>query len=566
MTELDDTFDREYPEVVATLQERIRHGVEQETRADFVVDPDRDSYELPREAHEVIDVSGRVAATPTQFEQGEHFRVAGNRITWRPDAERPDPGSLLRVTYTHRSPPAGLTDFSPGSVIGTIVSAVARELTVLHDEVEEAYRRAFIDHANGVALDNVVALLGVQRIQATRASGEVTFARRRAGEDAVEIPEQTRVADESGRLFATTEPGEIPAGQTEGDVPVEAVEPGPDGNVNAETVVVMPTPPPGVDRVSNSDPISGGHEPEPDEQLRERAKHALERAGNATLTAVRNAVLGVEGVQGATVIDHGIEDSVPLGEVRVRHAGGDPDAVRAVVERTRAAGVLAHVQEIVEILVAGTFVLVPERDVPSDAAATFIGAVRETMGAKEIGEPLSVRRLNALAFGVDGLADVAEAQLTYRRGPDGQESDLPDTFLPDSAEQVRLDGDPRAVLLRGLHVATAGPADDDGHRIDLQLVDEAGIAVAFRRLALEVRAVFTATLRSAPDERVRHRSDLEAVFEEADTVTLAITEVPGFDPDEHEPRVDVELSARAHPGLRSATTSLDRRARPDEPE
>ena len=80
-------------------------------------------------------------------------------------------------------------------------------------------------------------------------------------------------------------------------VAVEALAAGPEGNVNSGAVVIMPTPPSGVDEVVNETPIIGGQSPEGDEQLRDRAKHALERKGNATLNAIKFAVLDVDGVK-----------------------------------------------------------------------------------------------------------------------------------------------------------------------------------------------------------------------------------------------------------------------------
>jgi uncharacterized phage protein gp47/JayE len=567
MTDLGTPFRRDYAGVVAALQERIRRGVEQRGRIGFVVDPGVDSYELPRNAHEVLRVTGMVAAAFTMFERGEHYRVAGNHITWHADAQRPDEGTHLEVEYLYRSPPAGLSDFNPGSVVGTLAGAVARELTAIHNQIDEAYRRAFVDHASGAALDNVVALLGVERIPATRAGGTVTFARRRPGEGAVEITVGTRISGESGRLFATTEPGEIAEEEAETDVPVEAVEAGPDGNVNAGTLVVMPTPPPGVDSVVNPEPVTGGHDPEPDDQLRERAKHALERAGNATLNAIRNAVLGLPGVQGATVIDHSVDASLPLGEVRVRHAGGEPEEIRQTVERTRAAGVLAQIERVVEVWVSGRFVLIPDPDVPAGAAASFIAEVRVAIDDKAIGESLSVRHLEALAFGIDGLADVAEAQLAYRRDTDDEEAELPDPFPTGGGERVRVAEDAlEAVLVTGLAVTSAGPAGD-GHRLDLQLVDQAGQPVDFRHLTMRVDVAISGIPRSAPEQRDELGGfDRELVFDRAHTATIVTGEVPGFDPGRYEPQVELKVSTPVYPGLQPATTSLELGGQPDEPQ
>jgi uncharacterized phage protein gp47/JayE len=120
-------------------------------------------------------------------------------------------------------------------------------------------------------------------------------------------------------------------------VAIEAADAGPQGNVNAGTITIMPTPPPGVDGVTNENPTHDGQSAEDDDRLRDRARHALERAGNATLNAIRFAVLEVDGVEGVEVIDRSTDDSIPLGEVRVRYSGGRIEDVRRAVELSRAA-------------------------------------------------------------------------------------------------------------------------------------------------------------------------------------------------------------------------------------
>ena len=40
---------------------------------------------------------------------------------------------------------------------------MAREFKLIYEQMDQAYRRAFIDYAQGFALDNVVALLGISR-------------------------------------------------------------------------------------------------------------------------------------------------------------------------------------------------------------------------------------------------------------------------------------------------------------------------------------------------------------------------------------------------------------------
>src|SRR5215217_9082191 len=217
MIDLGKPFSEAYKDIIDALEDRVRNGVEQPDRVQFTYKGTVSSYELPRQAYAITRVTGVVGGPGGrgqffEFVPDRDFRFGNNRIIWREGegAEQPREGSRFEVEYTYRERPAGLTDFNPGSVVGTLVRTVARQMKLIYDQMDEAYRRAFIDEATGVALDNVVALLGVTRIPAQQAKGEVTFYRKRATNTPVGIARDTRVADESGRTFATQEYAEIP--------------------------------------------------------------------------------------------------------------------------------------------------------------------------------------------------------------------------------------------------------------------------------------------------------------------------------------------------------------------
>ncbi len=617
-------FSEAYKDIIDALEDRVRNGVEQPASQRFSYEGTRTTYELPETAYSVTLVTGLRDRQAYVFEPGEDYRFANSRLIWLDEGARPDQGSRFEVEYTYRERPAGLTDFNPGSVVGTLVRTVARQMKLIYDQMDEAYRRAFIDEATGVALDNVVALLGVTRIPAQQAEGEVTFYRRRATNAPVGIPRDTRVADESGRTFATQGYAEIPAqtdeyGKQSGgilrtanriaeligvwqrgedpetappldteDPPVSgedertvtlaedvrpegqlliryrpksvtaiiaALQPGPEGNVNAGTITIMPTPPSDVEGVVNEELITGGQLPEPDDRLRERAKHALERAGNATLNAIRFAVLEVDGVEGVEVVDHSVDDTVPLGEVRVRYSGGERAEVEGAVEGARAAGILARLDEIDRVLISGTFYLVPEPDASPAAAGPFLAAVAESISALTIGAPLSVRRLNALAYGVPGLADVAEAQLEHDRGGEAGQP-VADPLLIGPSELARPDEkNLEAVLVSAIEV----PETRDSE-LDVQLVDAAGNPIGWNSFSIDLAVTLRAYLENAPSQPPERIGSLTKTlaFEDASTATLEITaqDLEELDPGPTESHrrtgVEVELAAAVYPGITPA--------------
>ncbi|GAB3436827.1 baseplate J/gp47 family protein [Flindersiella endophytica] len=619
------------PELVTGLEDRIRDGVEQPASTRFLVSETTTSFELPSGTYAVTRVAGLSHAEYTVFAAGQHYEVRGNRLVWA-GTERPDSGSWLDVDYTYRDRPAGLTDFNAGSVVSTLLRAVAYEMKTLYAQMDEAYRRAFIDQATGVALDNVVALLGVPRKPAQAAKGTVTFFRKRATDLRIPIPPQTRVADRAGRVFVTSEAAGIEASLEEFrlpqagavtvtnwiaevvgvwprsadpdtepslentldtdprllhvdpsvtaelriryrprsvTVPIDAQAPGPDGNAAPDTIVVMPTPPTGIDGITNESALTGGEEAEPDDQLRERAKHALERAGNATLDAIRFALLGIEGVSGVTVTDHAADETIPLGEVWVRWAGDDDAAVSAqvdqVVNSTRAAGVVARIQRINEVRLSGTLYAIPEPGAQLTAAGVLLERVVATLNELPIAEPLSLRRLTALAYDVPGLAEVAESVLTYTKpvpaqDPPEETGPVTDPFIVGPTEVVRAaSGELAVVLLAGPSVSAADGGGDT-HTLTITLLDRTGQIAPLTTFALDLSVTVKARSKETPDRPAAPvgRTVKRATFggDHTATVGLSPADYPSYNSDEHLPDLTVVVSAAVYPGLTEAAVTI----------
>ncbi len=629
MIDLGHPFSRPYQELIDSLEASIRLGVEQPATDSFTFQGSITSYELRFQADSVTRVSGLLGGSVfTVFTPGVHYNFSNNRILWINTAEKPQDGGRLDVEYTYRERPSGLTDFNPGSVIGTLVRAVAREMKLIYEQMDQAYSRAFIDFASGVALDNVVALLGITRNPAVAAKGQVTFSRKKAADRPYPIPLGTRVSDESGRIFVTTlaglltnafteqlltpaglklttsnkiagvtgvwaaaaDPNTAPAlalaapadpknpfGAGENEIvlsaapppgelrvryiaktitlPVLASQPGPDGNVNAQTITLMPTPPTGIQGVVNDLPLTDGRPAESDEQLRERARFHLERLGNATLNALKFAVLDIDGVEGVQVTDHNQDVAIPLGEVHVSYSGGTLEQVQKVVEDTRAAGILAVLNAIANVNVSGTFFVLPDISVPVSAAANYKSAVVEAINALEIGKPLSIRKLTSLVFGISGLADVAEAQLSADGAPVNA-----DPFLVKRTELVRPDAaNLNVVLLSGLHIS-ANTHAAGSTTLELQVTSSAG-TVTFQNYTLNLTVAFRARLKTAPDAAPTFIGTLarSVTYTAGSSASFAVADadIPGYNPAEHDTHLDITITATAYPGLPGINAGID---------
>jgi uncharacterized phage protein gp47/JayE len=554
-------FVKQYKDLIVALEESIRNGVEQPDRFRETFKSSVTTYPLPRIAVDITQVSGTVNKAFTIFRKNVDYRLSNNRLIWLDPANptsHPDDGTKFDVEFTYRLRPAGLTDFNEGSVIGTLVRAVAREMTLIYDQMDEAYRRAFIDQATGIALDNVVALLGIERNPATKATGQITFSRKKPADKDILIKEGTRVADEGGKTFVTIEEATILVAESSVIVSIEAVEAGPSGNVNAETIAIMPTPPRGVDGVVNEQPTAGGEEAELDDQLRERAKHALETAGKATPNALKFALLDVNGVDGVQVVDHQQDSSIPLGQVKVLFSGLDTEEVRdnvqQAIERTRAAGVLVDAKMVTTVLISGKFYVIPAPMVPATALATFKSKVVDAISALTIGEALSVRRLNALVYEVNGLAEVAEAQLENPAG------EITDPYLVGRTELLRPDAAKLEVILLASLKATATDATAKGlpHDIDIQLTDTGSNAITFKSFSLDLNLTLKAKSVTAPDQPPERIGGVQRKIDFVNQSTFRMTIVKDYITipdallaDFDLSQVNVLISAAAFPGLKA---------------
>lgn len=641
MIDVGHPFSRPFRELIESLEESVREGVEQPALVEILFRRDTDAYEIRGPVHDISRVTGLRRREGTVFERNVHYRYAAGRLVWMPPpvpgdpAWYPDDNSRLTVEYTYRDLPSGITDFNAGSVAGTLIRAVAREMKFLYEQMDQAYRRAFIDIAQGEALDNVVALLGMARNQALPARGFVTFFLRKPPRADVAIPPRTRVADAKGLLFTVAEGGLVEAvreeparaaagvvrtvnrigtlvhvrvrgsttdlpvrdtapGKRWGDdgrtitldgvspadelivrynpvsvtLPVVAMEAGRAGNLGSGSLTVMPTPPRGVDGgVTNEQPTAGGEEAESDEQLRERAKHELERAGKATLNALRYSILEVDGVEGVEVRDHGTDESIPLGEVRVRYSGGNEAAILAAIEENRAAGVVVRAEAITTVYIRGTLYVIPDAGFTAASTAQLEGMVVDALGGLAIGEAAYVRRFAAMAYQVPGLADVAEAKLDFARQPPGapvptETGAVTDPFVARPSELIRADETQlEVVALQGLQVTAAYVGAGNRTDLTVRVLRADGLPAAFRSFRLNVTVTLRARLKTEPDQPRGRVAQVERQlqFTNGDTAVLQVPNAdildqpgrPGYrtGPEGHLPAVEFQVAASAYPAL-----------------
>ena len=242
---------------------------------------------------------------------------------------------------------------------------------------------------------------------------------------------------EDTRLFTTLEDKnlvQISEGKWEADVPVIASVPGRAGNVLAGTVVVMPQPILGVEYVVNRGDITNGVEAEQDNELRERAKHALEFAGKATYGSLDSAIRSIDGVRSLLIED--MPDDV-VGVVKVIVDGGNIEQINRIIDDTRAAGIRVEVfrPDIVYVNVVLNLM------VKKTANKVLIGEeaekrIRSYVSALGIGDDVLFSRLIETVVSIEGVWDVTDMVMSAYR-TDG-------TVTESLAESVEISNEERA--------------------------------------------------------------------------------------------------------------------------
>jgi len=230
-------------------------------------------------------------------------------------------------------PDIDLTDTSP---LQQFLQDVAAEMATLWETTEASYYAGYIQYATGASLDETVRLVGIVRTPATRATGTVTLARSLPAAQDYPIPAGTRLLTQDGMVaFETTEVRILKRGETQVDVPIRAVAPGPEGNVSAGTITSLAGTVPGIETATNADPTTGGAAAESDSALRYRTIRYTPGA-KATIGAIENALLSVSGVSSVLVAENQTDNTITATVI----GGDDPDII-AALEATRAAGIAA---------------------------------------------------------------------------------------------------------------------------------------------------------------------------------------------------------------------------------
>jgi hypothetical protein len=368
----------------------------------------------------IISVFGGRDGSPHLFAKDKDYKLVNGRVLeWQQGAELPDPGTLIYVNYYPKSAVPVLTDIQTGSVVRTLSEAVALEMASLSAQLDFVYRSGFIDTASGTALDNVVALLGVERVSGGRAAGEVEFTRSPGSSGSINIPAGTRVATADGKVgYETTASGSLAVGQPVARIPVRDLDAKHDPQP-AGALTLLPVPVAGIGGVSNPSPTARLTRDETDDELRTRAKNFLHGSERGTLGAIKGA-LAAQGI--AADIDEasspGYVDVTPHVDALTPEAR---QRLVSAIDAVRPAGVVVRLKDAVPpvrinlSLRLATAAGMIEKDLKAvqravgEKVADYLGSIP----AKDAG---SLNRLIGVVQSVKGVEDVQVLEIARAEG------------------------------------------------------------------------------------------------------------------------------------------------------
>ncbi len=216
---------RTFPEVLENLLTTLTGGVASESQPFPPPGATTAPYTLVLQqppAADVVSVWGARDGEPHEFRKGTDYQLSDDgRTIVLPEkgAEFPDPASLLYVNYVPAAAQPELTDLQIGSVLRTLCETTALELGRIYALLETVYQSGFVDTASADALDNVVALLGIERVRGGRPAGVVEFTR--ASGDAGRADDSRRHARRDRRRQ-----GPVRDHRDRGDEPGAELDPG----------------------------------------------------------------------------------------------------------------------------------------------------------------------------------------------------------------------------------------------------------------------------------------------------------------------------------------------------
>lgn len=209
-------------------------------------------------------------------------------------------------------------------ILGALAASFAYTVADQQEEsLQNIDKQSKLETATGVDLTQKANEYGIVRRDATKATGVLEFSRDTSAPTDYTINTGTRAQTPSGNVvFETTETVTLSSGTTSVKASAQAIEGGTDGNLPANKLTVMPSPPSGISSVTNpnatgdenvtdtnGNQLIPGTDRETDAQLRERVIESTSIGGAATTGSIETALRELDGVRSVTVFPNSTDST-----------------------------------------------------------------------------------------------------------------------------------------------------------------------------------------------------------------------------------------------------------------
>lgn len=240
-------------------------------------------------------------------------------------------------------------DLTEETAMGQWINLVSYRDAEHAELAEKVYLSGSVDTAEDFALDYAVKRgAGITRFSDARAKGKLKF----IVAPGATVAKDTIIATEKGVSVRTI----AAVTDTEGVglvlADAMAVDYGANGNIGANTALIISTPQEGVQSVTNPEAFTGGRLKESDKELRSRYYMSIARGGSATTDAVNAAILEIPDVRAAFVDENDsaeVRNGLPPHCIAPVVLGGDREAIAKAIHSKKAGGIQSYGTETVMV-------------------------------------------------------------------------------------------------------------------------------------------------------------------------------------------------------------------------
>lgn len=330
-----------------------------------------------------------------------------------------------------------------GDALYALMQTTAAQLVFLQAQVQLVNAIARAETSTGADLDTFYAQFGFVRLPGQAASGPVVFSNPAAASAQILIPVGTVVQTIGGAVqYAvvadTNEPTFNPTlnayvlaiGQTSLTATVQALVSGSAYNVTAGQLAQIATPVPGINSVTNAEPIINGADAESDTAFRARFVLFINSLSKATYGAIVSAIQGVQqGIEFQLQENVDVAGNPHFGEfvVSIDDGTGSPPSslITAVFNAVDAVRGFTIIPEVVAVADITTTIVVAIKAAAGFTVTALEGPVANAIAAAVnsggIGAGLPADTVVQAALSVTGCASVQLSSVLLN----GSNADLP---------------------------------------------------------------------------------------------------------------------------------------------